>query len=94
VPAGADARPLGAVHHDRRVPTDVRPDPPLKVFVTGEPRLALRRDRVDVVGGGQRRHADVSLPGPLQQPQHDVPGTLAATLVDHTVERFDPLERF
>ena len=93
VPAGADARPLRAVHHDRRVPPDVGADAPLDVLVAGEPRLPLGRDRVDVVGGGQRRHADLPLPGALQQPQHDVTGALAAPLVDDAVERVDPLQR-
>ena len=46
----------------------------LDLLVAGEPRLALGRDRVDVVGGGQRGHADLLLAGPLQQPQHQVAG--------------------
>ena len=91
--AGADARPLRPVHQDGGVPPDVRADAPLDVLVAGEPGLALGRDRVDVVGGGQRRHADLPLPGPFEQPQHHVPGALPAALVDHAVERLDPLER-
>ena len=31
-------------------------------------------------------HADLSLPGPLEQPQHDVAGALPAPLVDDAVE--------
>ena len=77
----------------RRVPPDVGADAPLDVLVAGEPGLALRRDRVDVVGGGQRRHADLALTGALEQAQHDVAGALAAALVDDAVERLDPLER-
>ena len=85
--------PLRAVHQDRRVPPDVGADAPLDVLVAGEPRLPLGRDGVDVVGGGQRRHADLPLAGALQQPQHHVAGALPAALVDDAVERLDPLER-
>jgi hypothetical protein len=56
------------------------------VLVTGEPGLALRRDRVDVVGGRQRRHADLPFARPFEQAQHDVPGALGAGGVDDTVE--------
>src|SRR3712207_8642338 len=42
---------------------DVRPHAPLDELVAGEPRLALRRDRVDVVGAAQRGHADLLLAG-------------------------------
>ena len=91
VPADADLRALRAVHQHRGVPPDVRPDPALDVLVAGEPGLPLRRDGVDVVGGGQRRDADLALPGPLEQAQHDVAGALGAALVDDAVERLDPL---
>ena len=86
VPADADLRALRPVHQHRGVPPDVRPQPPLDVLVTREPRFALRRDRVDVVGGGQGWHPDLPLAGPLQQAQHDVPGSLCPALVDDTVE--------
>ena len=82
VAAGADARPLRPVHHDGGVPPDVRADAPLGVLVAREPRLPLRRDRVDVVRRRQRRHADLAFAGALQQAQHDVAGALAAALVD------------
>ena len=39
----------------------VRADPALDLLVAGEPRLVLGRDRVDVVGAAQARHADVLL---------------------------------
>src|SRR5439155_6452173 len=63
----------------------------LHVLVAGEPGLALRRDGVDVVGGRQRRHADLARPGPFEQAQHDVAGAFGAPLVDDAVEGLDPL---
>ena len=77
--------------HDRGVPADERADPALDLLVAGEPRLALGRDRVDVVGAAQRGHADLLLAGPLEQPQHDVAGALAAALVDQRVEGLEPV---
>ena len=47
-----------AVDHRHRVPADERADAALEVFVAGEPRFLLGRDRVDVVGLHHRRHAD------------------------------------
>ena len=91
VPAHAEAGPVGPGHHDGGVPPDVGADPPLDVLVAGEPRLALGRDRVDVVGAAQARHADLLLTGPLQQPEHHVPGPGPATGAHHAVERVDPV---
>jgi hypothetical protein len=91
VPADADPRPLRPVHDHRGVPPDVGPDPPLDGLVAGEPRLALGRDRVDVVGRGERRHPDLPLAGALQQPEHQVSRALGAERVDDTVQRLDPL---
>src|SRR5205823_11760413 len=68
-------------------------DPPLDVLVAGEPRLALGRDRVDVVGAPQRGHPDLSLPGPLDQLEHQVARSRLAPFVQDGVERFDPLTR-
>ena len=82
VAADLEALAVGAGHDDRGVPADERADPALDLLVAGEPRLALGRDRVDVVGAAQRRDADLPLAGPLEQPQHDVAGALAAALVD------------
>ena len=89
----ADLEPLavGVGDHDRGVPADERADPALDVLVAGEPRLALRRDRVDVVGAAQAGHADLLLPGPLEQLEHEVAGTLAAAVVDQLVEGIEPL---
>ncbi len=91
VTADLDPRALGPVHHDRRVPPDVGTDPALDVLVTGEPRLALRRDRVDVVGAAQARHADLLLAGPLQQAEHEVARPVAPGVVDDGVQRLEPL---
>ena len=91
VPADAEARPVGAGHHDRRVPPDVGADPALGVLIAGEPGLALGRDRVDVVGAAQAGHADLLLPGALEQPEHHVPGPGPAAGAHHVVERLQPL---
>ncbi len=77
VAADLEALAVGPRHHDGGVPADEGADPSLDVLVTGEPGLALRRDRVDVVGAAQRRHADVVLAGPLEQLEHDVAGARA-----------------
>ncbi len=76
VAADLEALAVGRGHHHRGVPADQPPDLALDVLVTGEPRLALGRDGVDVVGAGQRGDADLLLPGALEQPQHDVAGAL------------------
>src|SRR5690606_25033788 len=74
----------------RRVPPDVRADAALDVLIAREPGLPLRRDGVDVVGGGQRRDAHLPFPRPLQQPEHHVPRTFGAAGVDHLVQGLDP----
>ncbi len=81
-----DARPLGAVHHDRRVPPGVGADAALDVLVAGEPRLRLGRDRVDVVGAAQAGHADLLLARSLEQAEHQVARPVAARMVDDCVE--------
>src|SRR5450755_3659885 len=91
VAADAHAGAVGTGNHDRGVPPDVGADAPLHVLVAGEPRLALRRDRVDVVGAAQPGYADLLLPGSLQQAQHHVPGTRAAAGPDDRVKGLDPL---
>ena len=57
VAADADAGPLRAVHHDRRVPADPGAVAALDLLVAGEPRLVLGRDGVDVVGRWSARGA-------------------------------------
>jgi hypothetical protein len=94
VPADLEALAVGLADHHRGVPADERPDPALDVLVAGEPRLALGRDRVDVVGAAQRRHADLPLAGALDQLEHEVPGPGLAALVQHRVEGLDPFLGF
>jgi hypothetical protein len=94
VTADADARALCAVHHDRRVPAGQPTELALQVDVAGVPRLTLGGDRVDVVGGGQRRQPEVLVAGPFEQPQHDVAGPVATVRVDHHVDRVEPLRGF
>ncbi len=91
VAADLEARPVRVGDHHRGVPADEGADPALDVLVAREPRLALWRDGVDVVGAAQRGDADVELAGLLQQPQHHVAGPLAAALVDQLVERLQPV---
>ena len=91
VAADLEARPVRVGDHHRGVPADERADPPLDLLVAGEPRLALGRDGVDVVGAAQRGHADVQLAGLLEQPQHHVARPLAAALVDQLVEGLEPV---
>ena len=91
VAADLEALAVGARDHHRGVPADEGADPALDVLVAGEPRLALGRDRVDVVGAAQRGDADLLLAGPLEQLEHHVAGALAAALVEQRVERVEPL---
>ena len=74
VSAHSDPWPLGPVHHDRGVPPDPPAVAPFDLLVTGEPRLHLGRDGVDVVGRGQRRDCHPLLAGPLEHAQHQVAG--------------------
>ncbi len=83
--------PLGAVDHDGGIPADHPAVEPLDVLVAGEPRLLLGADRVDEVGGRERGHADLLLPGPLEQPEHDVPGAGPTADVEDLVEGVQPL---
>ena len=91
VAADADARPLGAVDHDRGVPAQPAAVLPLDVLVAGEPRLLLGADRVDVVGRRQRRDPDLHLARPLQQLEHDVARPGASGGVDDPVKGLEPL---
>ena len=66
VTADLEALAVGAGHHDRGVPADEGADPALDLLVAGEPRLALGRDGVDVVGAAQRRDARPASRGPAR----------------------------
>src|SRR5262249_60653867 len=76
VTADTDARTLRPVDEHRGVPSDVRPDPAFHVLVAREPRLGLGRDGVDVIGRGERRYTDLTLPGALEEPQPQLAGAL------------------
>jgi hypothetical protein len=91
VPADPDLGPVRAADHDRGVPPDVRADPPLDVLVTGELRLALGRDRVDVVGRPQRRDADLLRPRTLEHLEDQVARPGAPLALDDLVQRREPL---
>ena len=91
VPADPLEAGVGAQHHRQRVPADHAADPQLHRLVAGEVRLLLRRDGVDVAGLDQRRQAHVQLAGALEQLVDQVAGAVGAFLLDHGVERLDPL---
>ena len=93
VPADAQAGPVRAGDHHGRVPPDIGPDPAFGMLVTGEPRLALRRDRVDEVGAAQAGHPDLLLARPLEQAEHHVPGAGPASGTHDRIERLDPFAR-
>ena len=91
VTADLEALAVGRGHHHRGVPADEGADAALDLLVAGEPRLALRRNGVDVVGGAQRRHADLLLARALEQAQHHVARAVATPVVEHRVEGREPL---
>ena len=62
------------VDHRHRVPADEGADAALEDLVAREPRLLLGRDRVDVVGGDHRGHADALLARALHEPGEEVAG--------------------
>ena len=93
VATDADTGSLGAVDHDRGVPAQPPAVLPLDVLVAGEPRLLLGADRVDVVGGRQRRDPDLHLAGPLEQLEHHVARAGASGGLDDPVEGLEPLQR-
>ena len=64
VPADTETGPLRPVHHDRGVPPDPAAVPPFDLLVTGEERLRIGGDGVDVVGGREGGQRDVLLLGP------------------------------
>ena len=89
--ADAHARPLRAVHHDGRVPPDPGPVATFDILVAGEPGLQLGRDRVDVVGGRQRRDGHPLFTGAFQQPQHQIARPRRAGSLQQLVEGLQPL---
>ena len=93
VATDADAGALRAVHDHRGVPAQVGAEAALDLLVAGEPGLLLGADRVDVVGGRQRRDAHLLGPRPLEHAQHEVAGTHPAGAVDDGVEAVEPLLR-
>ncbi len=78
-------------HHDGGVPTDERPDAALDQLVTGKPRLALRRDRVDVWRAHRRREPHLQLASALEELAHEEPGPSLAVHLDDALEAVQPL---
>jgi hypothetical protein len=94
VPAHADPRALGAVHHDRGVPADPAPIAPLDVLVAGEPGLQFGGDGVDVIRRGQSRDGYPLFTCALEQAQHQVAGPGRPGAGQQIVERLEPLRGF
>ena len=94
VSADGDAGALGAVHRDRGVPADPATVLALELLVTGERRLVLGRDRVDVVRRRHHRNSEVQILRPLEQAEHDVATAATALLLDEGVEGLLPFGGF
>ena len=84
---------VGPDHHHRGVPADEGPDPPLEVLVTGEVRLLVGGDGVDVGGRDGGREVHLLLPGPLEDPHQQIARPGPTVDVDDVVERVEPLGR-
>ncbi|CAM5305927.1 hypothetical protein TPAU25S_00101 [Tsukamurella paurometabola] len=90
VPADAHAGALGAVDHDRGVPSDPGAVPALDLLVAGEPRLEIGGDGVHVIRGRERRDRHPVLAGALQESQHQVAGAGRPVGGYQVVERLEP----
>jgi len=77
---------VGLHHHHRRVPADEGPDPAFQVLVTGEPRLLVGGDGVDVGGAHLRRDAHLQLARPFEEPGDEEAGAGAVAPGDHGIE--------
>lgn len=89
--ADADAWALGPRDHDRGVPAGRVEDLALDLLVAREERLVLGGDGVDVIRAAHLGHGHALLAGPLDQAQHQIPGSLPAALVDGGIEGIEPL---
>ena len=63
----------------------------LDLLVAGEVGLVLGRDRVDVVGRRDHRHAQVQILRALEQAEHDLAAAAVALRGDELLERLLPL---
>ena len=93
VAAEADVEVVGPGDHDRRVPADDAADLQLELLVAREVGLLLRRDAVDVVGLQERRQADLALAGEVEDAGEEVPGALAALVLEDVVDGRKPFRR-
>ena len=93
VAADADAGPLSSVHHDGRIPADELADATLESLITGEPRLDLRRDGVDVVSRAKAGNAHIAFGRSPQQGQHEITGAIGPGSFNELVEGCGPLSR-
>lgn len=79
VPSDPLGNSVRASDHDGGIPANEGAYPPLDVLVTGEPRLVLGIDGVDIGRGDRGREADLPLPSRLEQlGQHECCPLLAA----------------
>ena len=91
VPADAREARVRPQHHRHRIPADDPPDAQLHRLVAREIGLLLRADGVDVPGLSQGRQTDVKLASPLEELVDEEPRAGLALLLDHLVERLQPL---
>src|SRR5699024_3291585 len=94
VPTDADLGTLCPVHHHRGVPPDIGAVATFDFLVAGEPRLVLRGDGVDIVGGRQGQNADIAFTCAFEQAQDQVAGTLLSATGECLVEGVEPLGGF
>lgn len=83
-----------ANHHDGGVPANISADSSLEMFVTGEPRLVLGGNGVDVRSGNGCWKAHLGFAGTLEQAGQEVAGASLALYIDDGVERVEPFLGF
>src|SRR5680860_143635 len=94
VAANAFDLPVRSSHHDRSVPPHVVAETSLHGLVTGERRLRLRPDRIDVVGGQLRADVDSGSTSALEGTAEDLLRSTNAVHRDQGIDGVEPLLRF
>ena len=86
VTTDTDPGALCAVNHDGGVPTNPSAVTAFDFFVTGEGRLVLGGNRVEVVRGGNHGHTEVQFLRAAQQAEHNLAPAAMALCVNQVVE--------
>ena len=94
VPADAVFHPVGPNHHGHGVPPDDALDAPFDFPAAGVDRLLLQGDGVDVGGAGRKGEANAAGLGAVPKRFEKTDHPVRVALVDHVVERLDPLGQF